>query len=455
MQTGSRQARPAGACRARHEDGFTLIEVLLAVAVMSFGVAATMRVFGAAGRTTVRAQQQEVAVNQAQAELDRIAALPYAELALTSTPASSSDPLHPSNRVSGSTFAVRSDLSESLVLTPGAGAIARVDPVPEAFAVGSGAGTITGKLHRFVTWRDESCPLGLCEGAQNTKRAIVAATLDSLPGGAAAPPVWVSTIVVDPETAPPGSQAPPGGGPGGGAPVTADSFYLYDTPCGQGTRQPPTASHATRDTASTGGTPSENSTCVNPSPGRQPDLMGGSAPPGDSSTPVYEYSSDLAGDYLGGLAMVNTGTSCARNYAAANASDPQGPSKWSVHAWSTTSMPQVYQLDGQVTLSLFTSMMGPTSGNGRLCATLVDRSVASGMPSDRVMGSAVYDLPSWPLTMRRVTFTFNLSQADEVAAGDRLVLVLHLRGESTHDVAFLYDHPRYPSLLEVATSTPL
>jgi hypothetical protein len=183
--------------------------------------------------------------------------------------------------------------------------------------------------------------------------------------------------------------------------------------------------------------------------------MSGSAPPGNSWTPIYEYSSDLAGDYPGGLAMVNAGTSCERSYAAADAEDPEGPSKWSVHAWSTGPMPQIYQLDGQVTLSLFTSMMGGTSGNGRLCATLVDRAVTDGVPTDRVLGAAVYDLPSWPLSMRRVTFTFNLNQADEVATGHRLVLALHLREESAHDVALLYDHPLYPSLLEVATPTPL
>ena len=88
---------------------------------MSVGVAATMRVFGAAGRTTVRAQQQQVAVQQAQAEVDRLAALPYGELALTSAPPSSSDPQDPGYKVSGSNFAVRSDLTEALVLAPGAG----------------------------------------------------------------------------------------------------------------------------------------------------------------------------------------------------------------------------------------------------------------------------------------------------------------------------------------------
>ena len=439
----------------QREDGFTLIEVLIAVAVMSVGVAATMRVFGAAGRTTVRAQQHEVAVQRAQAEIDRLAALAYGELALTTAPASSSDPNDPGHKVSGGNFAVRSDLTEPLVLSPGAGAAAKVEPGPQTFAVGTGGGTVTGRLYRYVTWRDESCPLNLCDGAQNTKRVIVALTLDPMPSVTASTPVWVSTIVVDPNTAPPGSQAPPGNAPGGGDPVTADTFYLYDTPCGQGTRQPQTGGHPTRDTAATGPDAADNSTCDHPDPDRQPDLMGGSAPPGGSSTPVFEYSSDLAGDYLGGLAMVNAGTECARSYLAEDADDPQGPSKWSVHAWSTGAMPQPYQLDGQVTLSLFTSTLAGVSGSGRLCATLVDREVTDGVPSDRPLGSAVYDLPNWPQTMRRVTFTFSLDQPDAVPSGHRLVLTLHLREESSNDVAFLYDHPLHPSLLEVATPTPL
>ena len=455
IQSGTQQASPRHVAKTRREDGFTLIEVLIAVALMSVGVAGTMRVFGAAGRTTVRAQQHEVAVQQAQAELDRLAALRYGELALTSSPPSSSDPNSPGSRISGTSFAVRPDLSEPLVLVPGAGAAASVEPGPQTFAVGTGDGTTTGQLYRYVTWRDESCPLSLCEGVQNTKRLIVAVTLSPLPGASAAQPVWVSTVVVDPATAPPGSQAPPGVAPGGGDPVTADTFHLYDTPCGAGTRQAQTGGHPTRNTAAVGATAGESSTCEHPDADHQPDLMGGSAPPGDISTPLYEYSSDLGGDYLGGLAMANAGDSCERSYPAEDAEAPEGPSKWSVHAWSTGPMPQTYQLDGQVTLSLFTATLGGASGNGRLCATLVDRAVSEGVPTDRALGSAVYDLPSWPGTIRRVTFTFNLPDAEAVPAGNSLVLVLHLREESAQDVMLLYDHPLYRSLLEVATPTPL
>ena len=35
------------------------------------------------------------------------------------------------------------------------------------------------------------------------------------------------------------------------------------------------------------------------------------------------------------------------------------------------------------------------------------------------------------------------------------MLVLHLRAESAQDLAFLYDHSTYPSLLEVETTTPI
>jgi prepilin-type N-terminal cleavage/methylation domain-containing protein len=439
----------------KNERGFTLIEVLLAVTIMSIGVAATIRAFAAAGRTTNSAQAQHVAVQQGQAELERLATLAYGELALTASPAQSSDPNHPGSKVSGTSFTVRPGLSEPLVMSAGQGAAPHVEPGPQTFAVGSAGGTVTGKLYRYVTWRDETCPLSLCEGGENTKRLTVAVTVDSTVRSSPRPPVWVSTIIADPATAPPGSQAPPGGSPGDGDPVTAQSFYLYDTPCGQGSRQPQTGEHATRNTASTGSAPADNSICENASPEKQPDLMASSAPSGDANTPLFNYSSDLTGDYDGGLATARAGSSCAHSYDSAHADDPSGPSKWSVHSWSTGVMPQLFHLDGQVTLSLFTATVGGMAGSGRLCATLIDRTVSGGVATNRVIGSATYDLSNWPRSVRRVTFTFNLESAEDIPVGHRLVLALHAREESTRDLLFVYDHPLYPSLLEVATTTPL
>src|SRR3989442_3866573 len=90
--------------------------------------------------------------------------------------------------------------------------------------------------------------------------------------------------------------------------------------------------------------------------------MGSTAPPGDGLSPLYEYSSDLSGDYPGGLALRHKGTGCSTSYAAADASNPDVAGKWSVHAWSTGKLPQLFHLSRLVTLSLFTTTLGGTPG---------------------------------------------------------------------------------------------
>ena len=243
------------------------------------------------------------------------------------------------------------------------------------------------------------------------------------------------------------------GGPGSGDPVTAQSFYLFDTPCGQSSRQQPGAAHATHDTASVGASAADDSTCDNPDSGKQPDLMGPSLPAGSSSTPLYDYSSDLSGARPGGLAMIHRGTTCDTSYAASNATSTTVPGKWSIHAWSTNPFASTFHLSGQITMSLITTTIGGASGRGVVCASLLDRQLVNGVRQDRALGSFVYDLSSWPTSPRRLTFTFSITRTN-IAAAHRLVLVLGVRSESANDLVFLYDHPTYPSFLEVASTTP-
>ena len=56
---------------ARAEDGFTLIEVLLAVTLMAVGIGATLNVYNGSSRSALAAQRVAVASHQAQKELDR------------------------------------------------------------------------------------------------------------------------------------------------------------------------------------------------------------------------------------------------------------------------------------------------------------------------------------------------------------------------------------------------
>jgi prepilin-type N-terminal cleavage/methylation domain-containing protein len=439
--------------RARSEQGFTLVEVLIAMTLMAVGIAATLGVFGSSGRTTLAAQRTDVASQKAQAALDLISTLPYDQIGLTSTPASSTNPLDPGSRVSGTDFRVKTGLTERFVLSTDTGQSgAAVDPTPQSFSVGSGNSAISGKVYRYVTWRDEICPTGVCDGTQNTKRVTVAVTLD--PNGTlpARPPVWVSQVIHDPDALKPGITPPPPSG--SGSTVSAQNFYLYDTRCGFDTRQAQTASHATHNTASSGS--GNYSTCVNSDVTKQPDLMGPNVPTGDATTPLHIYSTDLTGTYIGGLAMKRQGTTCPTSYPAADTTNVNATNEWSIHAWTTKKFTSTFTLDGQVSLSLFTSTLGGASGQGVVCATLLDRLTSgTGVPTDTTLGSTTHTLSTWPTTVRRIHFTFSLSGSANVAVDHRLVLVLGVKGSSDNDLYFLYDHPSYSSFLQVATPTPL
>jgi prepilin-type N-terminal cleavage/methylation domain-containing protein len=452
--------------RARSEQGFTLIEVLIATALMSIGIAATMGVFGASGRATLIAQQNDVAASQAQATIDELSRMDYDAVGLTSTPASSTDPKNPGSRVSGSTLTIKTGLTESFVLSTDAGQSgAAIDPTPQPFTTGSGSSAVSGKIYQYVTWRDENCASGTCDGTQNTKRLTVAVTIDQSGTNPVRNPVWLSEILPDPNTLPPGSKAPPSSG-GTGAQISAQNFYLYDTPCSQSTRQAPTASHVTDNTASYGVSPNyyptDFSTCENATATMRPDLMGPTVPTGSSSTPLYTYSSDLgpATSYSGGLAMKRGVTACPTYYY--NSTDATVASaaanQWSVHEWNTAPFAQNFGINGQATVSIFSSTLGGATGKGVVCAMVVDRLdfLYNGAyyPFDRVLGSSAYSLSTWPTTTKRLSFTFDLPDDTDVYAGHRLALVLAVMSTSDNDLNFVYDHPTYPSFVEIATDTP-
>ena len=441
--------------RMRSERGYTLVEIMIAMALMSTGVAATMRVFGASGRTAQAAQRDNVAIQKAQAALDLLGTTPYNKLGLTSTPASSSDPTHPGSRVFGTSLSVRAGLTEPFVLASDAGqAGATVNPAAEAFTVGSGGSAITGNIYRYITWRDENCPATICDGTQNTKRLTVAVTVAGAGTVPTGTPVWVSKVIPDPQALPPGATGTTGPT---GSTISAQDLYLYDTPCGNTTRQTIAGSHDTHNTVQAGGSASSTSACENPDSGLQPDLMGVDLPSDDPLTPLHRLSNDLSGGYDGGLAMKREGTSgpsCPTSYPAADATNPNTPNKWSVHAWATNTFTSTFTLAGQVTLSLYTATLGGAPAGGVMCATLLDRSVSGGVPADVNLGAFTYTLDTWPTTVRRISFTLNVPQAS-LAAGHRLVLLLGVKKTSDSDLYFIYDHPLYPSFLELATPTPL
>jgi prepilin-type N-terminal cleavage/methylation domain-containing protein len=461
--------------KIRNQAGFTLVEMLVAMAVLLIGIVATFGVFASSKNASLVAQRQEVAVHQAQREMERLRAYRYTELGLTSMPSTSTDPDNPNYRVqSGNKFRSKTNpapcggsgqppcnVDEDLV----SGGL--IDPGPESFTVGVTSGAVTGKIYRYITWRDENCTT--CTGTQNTKRLFIAVTIDAVPGRPGLgpkKPVWLSSIVIDPNDGPPGS----GGSAPSGPTTSAQTFYLYDKTCSatdsNNTYTAPTASSVTNDTAS----PSPS--CDNAVAAQRPDLMGVTVPTySNPPVPPFTFSNDVGGAYTGGLAFSHTGASSTCPITSYALDTPTGgadgdlstPGKWQVHAWSTKKFTADFNLSGTAFLSIWTTSVGSAAGAGRFCATLVEDG-----SSDTVLGSTSRTYNPWPTTKtepgrscgdvdfpcgRQLTFQFNLS-GTKVTNNTRMVLVIGVLGTSDKDIVLLYDDPRYRSLLQVGTTTP-
>ncbi len=437
--------------RARAAQGFTLVEVLVAATLIATGVGATIGVFGASHKASIISQRREAAVQQAQATLDRMQLLDYSAQALQTLPVYDADPNHPFNRVTGSNLTIKPGLAEELTVDAING---QVFTGPERFDVGSGGSQISGYLYRFVTWRDELCAAGACDGTQNTKRLTVAVTLDASGSLSASPPVWISSIAADPNAAPPGSDLPPSATPGSGS-GSAATWYLYDTRCSQTSRTTISGDHSTHNTSAYGSSSIDYSTCENADLTKRPDLMGTTAPPGDASTPLYTYSNGLTGTYPGGLAIKARGSTCPTSYHVDDSQNEAVTNMWNLHTWSTNEFASTFNLSGRVVVALHSQTVDAIAGRGLICATLIDRSTSAGIPTDTVIGATTYDNASWPTSPSALTFTWDLPSEANLAADHRLLLVLSVRDESDADLDFLYDHPTYPSYLQVETTTPL
>jgi prepilin-type N-terminal cleavage/methylation domain-containing protein len=461
------------------QAGFTLVEMLVAMVVLLIGIVATFGVFASSKNATLASQRHEVAVHEAQREMERLRAFRYTELGLTSMPSTSTDPDNPNYRVqSGNKFRSKTNpapcggsgqppcnLDEDLV----SGGL--IDPGPETFTVGETGQAVTGKVYRYITWRDENCTT--CTGTQNTKRVFVAVTIDAVPGRPGIgpkKPIWLSSIVIDPNDGPPGS-----GGTGPTGPTTsAQTFYLYDKTCvstdANNTYTVPTGSSTTNDTAAPG------TSCDTAVSSQRPDLIGPVAPTySNPPVPPYRFSSEISSvspnEWPGGLAFSHTGasTSCPISNYSLDTSNSDGdgnlstPGKWQVHAWETRKFAAAFALGGTAFISIWTSSVGSTPGTGRLCATLIDRAT-----DDVAVGSMSRSYNPWPTTKiepgkscgttdfpcgRQLTFQFNLSTTT-IRSGSRLMLLISVLGNSDKDIVLLYDDPRYRSLLQVATTTP-
>ncbi len=488
------------------EDGFTLIEVLIAAVILALASLAVFGVLSAATRNAARAQATQVALDKAQEEIEKLHALTYSELAMTKTPPPSADPKDPDYRVSGGSFYVkREPLSEKSELVVNEGPIygetektiegGVVVPGPISFSDGN----VSGQIYRYIVWRnDPNCPQSevgtedFCPGNQDYKQLIVAVKLNSPVAQAGETNyVEVQSQVSNPNTqaqrSTQGDEPGVGGGnePEGGQDeseklntgkaVTAQQFFLSDTPCspsGTTTRQPITGDHLLHNTLAVCASGLQTGSEV----AGAPDALLREAPPDpaptdESNPPLYDYSSDFdlpeSPETDKGLQLLRDSTPGC-NYEPTSVKDqPEAR----VHRWVTDPMPREFKINGTVTLEFYSRTVHDDSYPATVCVYLFDRHEEPGAGGgihwtdekmrDAVSGSYYWTYAeqgsnSWPRTeWTKLRLTMHIAEPKPIPAGDRLGVALSLEeGTTPASIPIMYDHPNYPTRLEVDTTTP-
>ena len=75
-----------GTKRLGSEAGFTLIETLVAIIVLTVGILGTATVFSSADSTTVDSELQQIATDQAEKAIEQVRSLDYSQIGHTTTP---------------------------------------------------------------------------------------------------------------------------------------------------------------------------------------------------------------------------------------------------------------------------------------------------------------------------------------------------------------------------------
>ena len=468
----------------RDERGFTIVEGAVAGLLLVAGALGALQIFDASTRNNFRAEQSQVVVNRLQAELEQVKALPYPALAMTSSPAPSTDPYDPRSLVSGGTVSVGGVARDMVVnggALPGGGTITEgaVNPGPTPFT----SGDISGKIYRFVAWMpDPGCPS--C-GNRSMKRIIVAATIDNAPISFQRNFQLLQTDVSDPERQPTNNPPPPCQGSGCN-PNAVASFWLTDTPCIFTNRQQievisPTDGHPTHNTrgACSAGKQTGNTAGA-------PDLMFTEAPALDPNyppiaQPLYDYATDVepvSGTDKGLLLREPSTNGCLLSGSLLDLPLLESSKHQKLHKWVSREIPSGFNISllGDATLNLYTRSINGASYQGKICVHLFTRELnllgipvdtpivntgpvnpATGVTCPLGLTYCTLQLNPWPTGWTRVRVPFQFAST-QLLPNRRLGLAITLEASGTQGaegMEFMYDHPAYPSRLEVHTSALL
>jgi len=451
--------------RLRSESGMSMAEVMIASLILAASSLAVLNLVASGARTNYRAEQSQVVSDRLQSEMEKVKQLAdnanYERIALSSAPAHSVDVNNPDYRVSGTSYNVAANGSElQAMVIGGAGDVSPTDH----FTVGDVGFTI----HRFVTWEPDSA----CTDCK--KRVIVAIQLDATPSGGIRHYQDLQAVIADPR-APARDTSPPPPPPD----AKPWSFWLTDTPCNYGDRQPLAGnhgSHNTRATCDTGlRTVGNCSTAlgITTCQGGAPDLMITHPPQNSTPEPLYNFATDVVAQSVSqdqGLRLMKPATDGCPALDAPAVSDAVNPFRFrEIHKWVSPPIPNGFnvQLDGNGTLDLWTKTVGNQAYPGRICIWLFQRQLdALGAPVDTPAANVdlnnlayfSYSKDPWPTGSKwqevAVPLHFDLNV---LAPGSQVGVAIQVEkaGTSGGGLQFYYDEPSYESRLELQSSSLL
>jgi Tfp pilus assembly protein PilV len=438
--------------RGRSEDGFTLIELLAAAFILIVGILALVGTFDTSRKLTLASERQTSIAHRAQQEIERLYAVPYSELAMTSAPAHSTEESNPDYYVNSEKTTYRwdpkSEASEPLAISAEKGVVAAS---PTAWS----AEHMSGNVYDFVTWHTDK----ICEEAKageekncpatsnNYKRVTVVVTVTVPSGTHPVPPIRVSTLIADPSAVPKGSvsngkqnplESPSTTCGPSNEPCTngidsgnARIWFLHDTPASAGSSTPPTASHVTHAT-------------VAPS-GPKPDLMDSSSPTG---TTLYYYSTDQGETGYTGGRLLKPDTVCSGT--------PTTSDNTKGELWVTTPLSANTILKGVGGLSIYTQTFKEEAASVTMCVGVYDvpNSITNLVTSPpTLLGHAEYTPATWPQKPTQLSFIFKFLSSGTVTVNKehRIGLRIWTVNTTTNNIAVLYDTTTYPSIVQLNT----
>ncbi|HEU4736082.1 MAG TPA: hypothetical protein VFS48_03525, partial [Solirubrobacterales bacterium] len=194
--------------------------------------------------------------------------------------------------------------------------------------------------------------------------------------------------------------------------------------------------------------------------------------PEDEANPaLYDYANDgylePTPDTDKGVQIRHDDTSGC-NYTPTGTVHPEAQ----VHRWVADPFPSPFKMSGKVTLEFYTRTLDDALYHGTLCVYLFDRhetgSGESIKATDSLLNNKETSLGYWVYTPQgngfwprnawtKVRLTMEFPGAPyTILAGNRLGVALSVDPGNTDadSIPIMYDHPNYPTRLEVDTTTP-